>query len=293
MFDRKRKIGEYKFLYGKSPILDKSNGIHGGFRTQIKPSKRPHPTLTKIRKITTLLIILAGSIFTVYAILFSNYFTITDISLKDKEIENQNIAEKIKKSISKTIGKNLVFTNTNDLETKILSSFPELEKITLDKDYPNTILIEFSEYPLVANVINESSTLKKSYIINAIGYAVKENYEDKTLPYIRIKSDEPINSKNAVIESLKLKYILDSKTYFEDKFGMRILEVLYKPIAREIHLLTEKNFYIWLDIQRPFEQQFKKLKKALVKLDIHKTSLAHIDLRITGNNGDKIIYKRR
>jgi len=293
MFDRKRKIGQYKFLYGKSPVIDKTNQIQGGFRTQIKPSKRPHPILTKIRKITILLIILTGSIFSTYAILFSNYFTITDIALKNKEIENQNIAEKIKKNISKTIGKNLIFTNTNDLESKILSSFPELETITLEKDFPHTILIEFSEYPLVANIVNESSTLKKSYIINTIGYVVKENYEDKTLPYIKIKSDEPINTKNIAIEASKLKYILDAKTYFEDKFGMKVKEILYKPVAREIHLLTEKNFYVWLDIQRPFEQQFKKLKKALVKLDIYKDNFAYIDLRITGNNGDKIIYKRR
>jgi hypothetical protein len=280
-------------LYGKSPVIDKSNQIQGGFRTQIKPSKRPHPILTKVRKITILLIILTGSIFAIYAILFSNYFVVTDISLKNKEIENQNIAEKIKKNISKTIGTNLIFINTNNLEAKILSSFPELETITLGKDYPNTILIEFSEYPLVANDINESATLKKSYIINAIGYAVKENYEDKTLPYIKMKSDEPINAKNIVIEASKLKYILDTKIYFEDKFGMKIKEFTYKPIARELHLLTERNFYIWLDIQRPFEQQFKKLKKALVKLDIYKDNFAYIDLRITGNNGDKIIYKRR
>ena len=37
----------------------------------------------------------------------------------------------------------------------------------------------------------------------------------------------------------------------------------------------------------------KKLKKALVKLDIYTEDLQYIDLRIAGGNGDKIIYKRR
>lgn len=292
MFDRKRKIGQYRFLYGKSPVLNSASPKQG-FRTQVKLSKRPHPTLAKIRKIATLLLILAASGFIVYAILFSNYFTITDISLKNKEIENQNIAEKIKNTISKTIGKNIIFINTKDLEVKVLTSFPELEKVTLEKNYPHTILIEFSEYPLVANVINESSTVKKSYILNAVGYAVKEDYEDKNLPYVRIKSEEPINTKTVIIETSKLTYLLNAKSYFEDKFGMRVVEILYKPVAREMHLFTEKNFYIWLDIQRPYEQQFKKLKKALVKLNIYQNAFSYIDLRITGNNGDKIIYKRR
>jgi hypothetical protein len=292
MFDRKRKIGQYRFLYGKSPVFN-GNAPKQGFRTQPKPSKKFHPIFVKLRKIGILITIVLLSGFSIYAFFFSNYFTVTEITLKNKEIENQNVAEKIKKSISTTVGKNILFTNTKNLELKVLTAFPELEKVTLEKQYPHTLLIEFSEYPLVTNVINESSTVKKSYILNAVGYAVKENYEDKNLPYIRIKSEEPINTKNVIIESSKLTYLLNAKAYFEEKFGMRVIEILYKPTAREMHLLTEKNFYIWLDIQRPFEQQFKKLKKALVKLNIYQDAFAYIDLRVAGNNGDKIIYKRR
>jgi hypothetical protein len=50
---------------------------------------------------------------------------------------------------------------------------------------------------------------------------------------------------------------------------------------------------VWLDMQKPIEEQLKKLKKALVKLDIYTESLEYIDLRISGTNGDKIIYKRK
>ena len=293
MFDRKRKIGQYKFLYGKSPVLN-STSPKQGFRTPIVKSKGKFSILfSRIKKISILLTILIVSTFSIYAIFFSNYFSITDIKLKNNEIENQNVADQIKNSISKTIGRNLLFTNTKELETKVLSTFPELEKVTISKNYPHELLIEFAQYPLVANIINQSSTLKKTYIVNAVGYAVKEDYEDKTLPYIRIKSDEPLNTKNIIIENSKLAYILNAKKYFEDKFGMNILEITYKPVAREIHLYTEKKFYIWLDIQRPFDQQLKKLKKALVKLNIYKDAFEYIDLRIAGNNGDKIIYKRR
>lgn len=292
MFDRKRKTGQYKFLYGKSPIL-RGNATNQGFRTQVKPKKKTNPLFKKFRKITILSLIIISLGASIYGLFFSNYLSIKEISLKDKELENQNIGDKIKDSISETLGKNIIFTNTKDLSLKILITFPELEKVTFSKKYPDTLLIEFSEYPLVANVINESAGVKKSYIINAIGYGVKENYEDKNLPYIKIKSEEPINIQNIIIEASNLAYILNSKAYFEEKFGMRIIEMIYKPIAREVQLLTEKNFYIWLDIQRPFEQQFKKLKKTLVKLDIYKDPFEYIDLRIAGNNGDKIIYKRR
>ncbi len=96
-----------------------------------------------------------------------------------------------------------------------------------------------------------------------------------------------------VIDPSKLDYILDTKAYFEDKFGLRVVEVEYKKTAREIHLITEKNFAIWIDIQVSYEDQLKKLKKTLVKLDIYNEPLEYIDLRIAGGHGDKIIYKRR
>lgn len=292
MFDRKRKTGQYRFLYGKSPILNSSTPKQG-FHTSSRAVNKPHPTLNKIKKFSTLIIIIAGICFASYSIFFSNYFIITDVNLKDKALENQSVAEKIRNSIHSAIGKNILFADTKNLETAVLSAFPALEKVSITKSYPHELLIEFAEYPLVANIINESTNLKKSYIINAVGFVIKENYEDKTLPYIRIQSEEPLNPKNAIIEPAKLSYILDASKYFEDKFGIRIVEVIYKPVAREIHLITERDFAIWIDVQRPFDQQLKKLKKALVKLDIYKDNFSYIDLRIAGENGDKIIYKRK
>ncbi len=224
---------------------------------------------------------------------FSDYFLITEIKVKNNEITDETLSAEIKTSIKIALGKNLIFTDTGNLEEKILKTFPEIQELEVSKNYPQTLEVTFKEYPQVANIINQSSTVKKSYIINSIGYAVIENFENPNLISIKISTDEPINPKNPVIEANKLTYLLDTITYFEDKFGMRIIEVQYKKIPREIHLLTEKNFYIWLDIQNSAEDQLKKLKKALVKLDIYNESLEYIDLRIAGANGDKIIYKRK
>jgi len=144
---------------------------------------------------------------------------------------------------------------------------------------------------LVGNLVYENSQVKKTYLINAIGYPIKENLENPNLPYIHLKSEDPVNPDQPIVESGELRYILEANTYFKERFGMRVIEILYKPNAREIHLLTEKNFYIWLDMQRSAEEQLKKLKKAAVKLDIYNTPLEYIDLRIAGSNGEKIIYK--
>ncbi len=282
MFNKKRKLGTYRYA-----------NIRVQSGNKIKLGKKPHPTLTKIKKIFTLIAICTVIILTVYGIFFSGYFKIDETEIINKSFDQETLATEIKESIKTTIGKNIFFTDTTELEQKIISTFPDLEKIKVEKNYPNKLAIEFFEYPLTANIINQSNSIKKTYIINSIGYVIKEDFENPNLPYLTIKSDEPINTENPVIEKNKLNYILETVKYFQDKFGMKISGIEYKPIARELHILTERNFYIWLDIQKPAEEQFKKLKKALVKLDIYKENLEYIDLRIAGGSGNKIIYKRR
>lgn len=292
MFNKKRKIQKFKFKYGKSPTFTPKELKNTRYHSK-KLQKRSHPYFAKIKKFTLVLTILVLAILSIYGIFFSSYFKVKNIEIANELIDNDSIGQEITKILSTNIGKNLLFTNTEDIQVKILDSFPEIEEIEVEKDYPGSIVVTFSEYPLVANVTNESQTLKKSYIINSIGYAIKEDLESTSLPYIKVQSDEPLNPESPIIEANKLRYILETVIYFEDKFGMRVVEVVYKKVPREIHLLTERNFYIWLDMQKPADEQLKKLKKSLVKLDIYTEDLQYIDLRIAGGNGDKIIYKRR
>jgi len=249
--------------------------------------------IKKFKKLFLTAIILGIIITLIYFFASSGNFTVSEIETEENSIENQLINEQVKSLLKDQIGANLVFVNPSELENKILEHFPAIESIGISKNYPNKIKVSFTKYPLVANVITESNSLKKSYIINSIGLIAQEDLENTRLPYIKIHSDEPINSQLPLIESSKLDYILKATQMFEERFGMRIIEVEYKKIARELHLRTEKEFTIWLDMQQEMDIQFKKLKKALVKLDIYKESLDYIDLRIAGNSGDKIIYKRK
>jgi len=281
MFKKKRR----KIILKKSKLRSRRRRSINKFKKNSSSNKKMFSTVKRILLLTFI-------IFIIYISFFSNYFNIKQIIILDKNIENEVLTKKIKNSLKKQINKNLIFINLEKLEKTISKDFPELKEIDLDKDYPNKLNIKFKEFPLIANVINESAKIKKSFVINSIGYAIKENVEKPNLLYIKLKSENPINPQMPVIETNKLLYIVDAVTLFENKFGMKITEVEYKPIARELHLLTEKNFYIWLDIQQSADKQFKKLKKSITKLDIYNENLEYIDLRIAGNNGDKIIYKR-
>jgi len=310
LFSRKKLVikpgSGYRYQYGKSPILTQIKTQKGGLKFSSGPTSfhtirernlRFSRILAKIprkaKAIIVLLAIVGIAAFLIHSIFFSTYFAVENIKAATEESGNIQIGDSIIDSLQSYKGKNLLFIKKDDVIEKISANYPEIENIKIEKDFPNTLIISFTEYPPTANITNITEGTNKKFIINSIGYIIKENTDDPTLPYIKIKTDSPINAESAIMDAAKLKYILGATSYFEEKFGMKILESEYLVIPRELHLKTDKFFFIWLDIQKPFEDQLKKLKKALVKLNIYEESIQYIDLRITGESGEKIIYKRR
>lgn len=283
MFRKPRRIPTYNL---KTRTVTRSRNFEFAKRHGIS-------AFNKIKKLFTISFVIGLIALIIYGMFFSGFFNVKEVVVINKNFENQAVSDQIRDTLKDNVSRNIFTINTIDLENKVLNTYPGLETVKISKSFPHNLDVEFTEFPLVANIVNESNVVKKNYIINAMGFAIKENLEDPNLPYIRVKTDDPINPKEAVIAKDKLNYILDAKNYFENRFGMKIKEILYKPIAREVRFHTERDFSLWLDIQKPFEDQFKKLKKALVKLDIYKENFEYIDLRIAGNSGDKIIYKRR
>lgn len=310
LFSRKKLVikpgSGYRYQYGKSPILTQIKNQKGGLKFSSGPTSfhtirerrfRLSKVFAKIpRKAKILIVLLAivgAAAFSIHAIFFSKYFAIETIKASTEKTEDVHIGDTIIDTLQSYKGKNILFIKKADIIAKIEASYPEIEDIQVEKNLPNTLIISFTEYPLAANIINVTNGANKKFIINSIGYVVKEDSDNPTLPYIKVKTDAPLNSESTILSQEKLQYILGAASYFEEKFGMKILESEYRVVPRELQLKTEKFFFIWLDIQKPFEDQFKKLKKALVKINIYEEPLQYIDLRITGESGEKIIYKRR
>ena len=94
-----------------------------------------------------------------------------------------------------------------------------------------------------------------------------------------------------LVDADMLETLLNATEDFEGKFNMQVLEIRYLKQARELHLLTERYFTIWIDLTEDANLQLAKLKKALSTLNIYEADLDYIDLRISGQNGEKVIYK--
>lgn len=317
---RTRRSGSTQARYGRGPILT-SRSTHRAGRL----SKKNHisnielPSLATVKKILIAMIAAGLLGMMAYFIWFSGYFNIEKIYVQYEEFQNENID--ILNYFDNLRGKNYLFADPAEKIPEIQKAHPELSKIIVEKIFPNTIKISFTEFPITANIesiVNGKS--REKVLINSIGMVIYRDTENPNLPYIKVITTEvaepiietPLTTEPVVksqnetapqattaptdsplISQEHLTYMLSAVSSFEERFGMKVLELRLLPQAREFHMKTEKNFEIWLDIQIPYEKQFLKLKKAMSTLDIYKTPLFYIDLRISGSNGEKVIFKRK
>jgi len=282
------------------------------------------PSLASIKRVLLAMIAIGILGAGAYFIWFSGFFKITKIYVQYEEFQNEN--GDILSYFDGMKGKNYLFTDPTQKNAEIQKAHPELSKLIVQKIFPDTIKISFTEFPITANVesiVNGKSVEK--VLINSIGMVIYRDTENPNLPYIKVitrnEDNDPtipetptvpaattpapitpapttpavavVEDSSPVISSSNLTYMLNAASSFEERFGMKITEMQLLSQAREFHFKTEKNFEIWLDIQIPFEKQFLKLKKAMTTLDIYKTPLSYIDLRVSGANGEKVIFKRK
>lgn len=246
-----------------------------------------------------LAVILAAGIvgYIIYAFFFSDYFIVKKYKVEEKGtvIESNEILNGI---LATKIGQNLTLLNEDQLIGEIRKAQPEINKIGIKKVFPDTIVAQYEKFPTVANITNIVNGIQKKFLVDSQGFLTEENTDNPNLPYIKIETAAPMEVRTTFLSDPKrsaerLTYIIQAINLFEEKFGMKIIYAQFKLREREVHLYTEKYFYVMLDMEKDLATQLEKLKKALSKLDIYTVPLIYIDLRISGSDFEKVIYKRK
>lgn len=256
--------------------------------------------LLKYLKVFGVFFVIGGII---YLIFFTDFFTIQKIEIKggDETVEEQKI---VNDYLQTYLGGNIIMFNPNEHEEQLAKNLGYLKTLGIYRILPHTVVAKIETYPVAANVrIDQPDGSSKLYIVNELGFVALIGTSNDTLPTIvmdvtgtdlEIKEGDPADGPKVnaeIIPGDSLKQILDSKTSFEGKFNLQIKEVDYLKRARELHFLTEMDFYVWLDMTQDLELQMSKMKKALTKLNIYESKISYIDLRISGHDGEKVIYK--
>lgn len=282
----KKRKAKKQILYGRSPTLHSQRRSRN---TGIKNLKLPDAA--KVKKIGILLasLLIVGGLS--YLIFFSGNLNIKEVQIfKDNNLDANN---PLKNYFNNLQGQSIVFADLQEITTKILSDNPQIDALVVKKRFPGTIKVEYNEFPIMANLLLSAEGVQQKYLINSEGQVARKDIENPNLPYIKMNAEKALKNQDQAIDAEKLKYILDSSKAFEEKFGIKVFDTSYLKEAREVHLRTEKYFSVWLDMTQNYDKQFSKLKKALINLDIYNSPLEYIDLRISGSNGEKVIFKRK
>ncbi len=233
---------------------------------------------------------LAGAL--VYLLFFSHFFDLKAVEIFEDGVK-VNTGSPALPYLESFKTKNIFFISEKRLTDELKPLYPEMKQLKIKKILPQKLRIEIEKFPIIANVINVIGAVQKKYLMNSFGFLTDENTENPDLPYIKIATDEALPLHTAVLPQERLDYMMKAIHLFEEKFGIKVLNALYFSREREVHLLTEKYFTVWIDMGKDLQTQLEKLKKAIPKLDIYKTQLQYIDLRISGTDNEKVIYKKK
>jgi len=227
----------------------------------------------------------------VYFVFLTPTLRVSRIDLFEGEVESQNVA--YKQVAAGLRGKNLLLLSNSTIIEKFLKANPRIKNMVINKDYPHNLKIVLSESPLAANLIVKNGKVEKKFIVNEQGIVSKfDEFSDK-LPTIYMETDHfPVANEEFLTIDL-LNNLLTAIDYFVEMLNIRVNQINYLLVAKEAHIITEKNTAIWLDLDKDYKHQIEKLKDVIPKVNLYEEEFAYVDLRISGVNSDKIIFKRR
>jgi cell division septal protein FtsQ len=281
----------------RKPIKQKTEVVIKHDRIQKRKIRRQ----SKIWVVLRIVLIFAGIIGLLYLLFFTRIFDIQKIDVQGAS-DTLDEQAAITEYLQDYLGKNLILFNSFSHENTLLDGYPYLKKLKINKIPLHTIRAEIVTYDHIANIqMDFEDGSKQFYIVNELGYIASVGVTNETLPTIVMdvtgtdiplpESEDSPKVNEELISKETLESLLEAKTDFEGKFNMQIMEIHYLKRSRELHLFTERYFYVWIDLTQSVDLQLAKLKKSMSQINIYDDSLDYIDLRISGQNGEKVIYK--
>ncbi len=214
---------------------------------------------------------------------FAGYFDVTKVSILRSSLDLP-LAEIETIVRDAALGQSIWQIDVTQISKAVRQARPDIAEVRVTKDYPNTITVEVFKYPIIAELRIGTERI----YINEQGYRVVG--DSPTRDVLSLTLGETIDLTDPTIRLVAeqhLAAIRESSFYFEAISDLNIISIKYYPIAREAHLLTDKNYVIWLDLTTDTRAQLDKLTTAGSQLDLTSGKYEYIDLRIK----DKIFYK--
>jgi uncharacterized protein YneF (UPF0154 family) len=235
------------------------------------------PTLAKFFRssflITTAFICVG--IFIIFSF-FSPYFHLKKISVIR---DNPNInAKQIEMSLKDFYGKNLLFLSHQDITITLQESFPEFREIDIIENWPSEIELHIKISPPLLNLLNNHDA--NFSVISQDGIILQEE-PSAGLPTIQIfQYEKPILIRQKLFDKEELQKILLAEKILQEELDLPLSASHLYWAAKELHLISQNDMALWIDLTQPIEPQLQKLTFSSAKIGLYSRQFEHIDLRI-------------
>ena len=204
---------------------------------------------------------------------------------------------------------NILVLKTDSLEEHFVKTFKELESVSIEKKYPDSLSITVVPLDIIAKweyfheqiekANEQTDKNNKTVFVKKTGYLNKNNLflehsamdENMHKNLLTIVDKQPrkkeISFYDIVSDGRYISQIVKGKENLELVISRKIVEINYYRDAQEVYFIDDKGVEYWLYLEEDLSVQIKKLKHMLDEKNILKWRLDYIDLRING----KVIYK--
>lgn len=303
LFKRKRRTRNAGFRSYKSNKLTNRKPFVPK-KEMIKPKKRGRRDASRRSRLSFFLKITGVAILVlivIYTLFFTRLFEMQKIEIKGSA-ETLEEQAGVREYLEGYLGTNMVVFPSIKHEKVLLESYPYLKGLNIRRTLNHSLVVTLKTYEHKANIqINQEDDTKKFYIVNELGFIASIGSYNEQLPTIVMdvtgtdlelpESEEGLQVNQEILPKKILESLLSTEESFEARFNMQVLEVHYLKRARELHLFTERYFFVWIDLSQDIDTQLTKLKKSITEVNFYEAKLEYIDLRISGQNGEKVIYK--
>ncbi|MBI4836481.1 MAG: hypothetical protein HY817_04450 [Candidatus Abawacabacteria bacterium] len=236
----------------------------------------------KKQYIVALVLVLSSLTIALYTIFFSPIFKIKEVIVSNEGTINSLDQTLVNDTFQYLIGRNIFLNSARSISEFGVRSLPRLKEVRVTMAYPETVKISVREKAILLALPMSD----KFALINEDGIVVKLTpaIDEQILKtFIQVDSDHKLDTfyLNQQLFSLdQIRYIITSRGTITEKTGFNITAATWFPDRKEVHLLTDQEFSIWLDTDLTVDTQVNKLLSIYPSIQSSKKKVQYIDLRI-------------
>lgn len=185
---------------------------------------------------------------------------------------------------------NIFLASSEEIERALKKRFPKIERVNIDKQFPDILKIYVHERVLWGIFCGENSGTASCAYIDKTGFAYESSPDFQGSLLVKIKSDFP----EFKIASQVIEPELLDEMFFLSREVKRIINAdvigyeLFHKIPSEIRVLTGDGFKIYFNRKDDFKNAFSVLKKVMdEEIKDKRRELEYIDIRF----GNKAFFK--